>query len=160
MEACSLCWVSTWCAALWSKPPRWYHYQRVLNDLHRIRRSRDRINLAALPPPPPPSVSKLGRRRTGRLRKRDNLPTGEGEWDVQESLILYKSFNTLCHYPSLVHHLIRALFSDFFLFFFYFDSSLVVLQSPYYTVKLSVETHRCCSEKCPLRCQFEILTLS
>ncbi len=51
-------------------------------------------------------VSKLNRRHTGRLRKRDNLLTGEGGgWEsgralsriirTEESLVLYKSFNTL-----------------------------------------------------------------
>jgi hypothetical protein len=60
-----------------------------------------------LPPPPsPPSpVSKLYRRHTGRMRKRDNLLTGHGGggngWArsriirPQESLGVYKSFKTL-----------------------------------------------------------------
>jgi hypothetical protein len=51
--------------------------------------------------PSPPG--KLERRHTGRLRKRDKLlmRKGEGEWarnriiQLQESLVLYKSFNTL-----------------------------------------------------------------
>ncbi len=53
----------------------------------------------------PSLVSKLGRRHTGRLRKRDNLADGRGggwrgrAWSriirPQESLVLYKSFNTL-----------------------------------------------------------------
>ncbi len=58
------------------------------------------------PPPPPPHsfpISNLDRRHTGRLRKRDNLLKGEGGrgWArsriirPQESLVLYKSFNTL-----------------------------------------------------------------
>jgi hypothetical protein len=56
-----------------------------------------------LAPPPPPPVSKLDRRRTGRLRNKDELLTGEGEGvgagnqilRPQESLALYKSVNTL-----------------------------------------------------------------
>ncbi len=59
---------------------------------------------APRPPPCPPSpVSKLVRRHTKRLRKRDNFLTGEWErgqaWSriirPQESLVLYKSFNSL-----------------------------------------------------------------
>ncbi len=64
-------------------------------------------------PPPPPScpVSKLDRRHTGKLKKRDNLLTGEGGEGVgeepnhrpQESLVLYNPFNTLCkHAPVLL----------------------------------------------------------
>ncbi len=49
---------------------------------------------------PPPPVSKLHRRHTGRLRKRDNLLTGDGLGEGpnrrrRESLILYKTFNTI-----------------------------------------------------------------
>jgi hypothetical protein len=52
--------------------------QRVLNDFYRSRLSCGRmIKLHAHPPPPSP-VSKLDRRHTERLRKRDNLLTGEG----------------------------------------------------------------------------------
>ncbi len=50
------------------------------------------------PLPPFPPASRLDRRRTGRLRKRDNFLTGEGEGlgvEPEESLVLYKSFNTL-----------------------------------------------------------------
>jgi len=39
------------------------------------------VSLLALPPPPPPPhspISKLDRRHTGRLRKRDNLLSEEG----------------------------------------------------------------------------------
>jgi hypothetical protein len=54
-------------------------------------------------PLPPFPVSKLDRRQTGRLRKRDKLLSGEGVggkgWD-QETLVLDKSFNTLC--PELI----------------------------------------------------------
>jgi hypothetical protein len=55
-------------------------------------------------PPTPSPVSKLDRRRTGILRKRDDLLTGESKgWGwarsqfirQQESLVLYESFNTL-----------------------------------------------------------------
>jgi hypothetical protein len=44
-------------------------------------------DLAPPPPPPPPftGVSKLDRRHTGRLRKRDNLRTGEGGGDGREA---------------------------------------------------------------------------
>jgi hypothetical protein len=53
--------------------------------------------------PPPPPVSKHGRQHTGRLRKRDNLLSGKGGRSQiiqrRESLVLYKSFNTLW-YPS------------------------------------------------------------
>jgi hypothetical protein len=53
--------------------------QRVLNDLYRTILSCCRmIRLLAHPLPPSP-VSKLDRRHTGRLRKRDNLLTGEEE---------------------------------------------------------------------------------
>ncbi len=59
-----------------------------------------------LPQPLPSlsSVSKLDGQHTGKLRKRDNLLKGEGE-EVKgrsqikrrkETLVLYKSFNTLC----------------------------------------------------------------
>ncbi len=53
------------------------------------------------------SVSKLDRRHTGSLRKRDNLLTREGEGGSQiirwrASLVLYKSFNTLCCIPLYV----------------------------------------------------------
>ncbi len=60
-----------------------------------------------LPPSPTPlSRHKLDRRHRGRLRKRDNLLTGEGGsggsqfiwWWRRESLVLYKSFHTLCIY--------------------------------------------------------------
>ncbi len=59
---------------------------------------------------PPSLVSKLDRRHTGRLRKRKNLLTGEGGGRLGEepnhttarSLVLYKSFNTLC--SSATHH--------------------------------------------------------
>ncbi len=57
------------------------------------------------PSPPLPSVgSRIDRRHRGILRKRDNLLTVEGERGLgrsqiirrQESLVLYKSFNTIC----------------------------------------------------------------
>jgi hypothetical protein len=70
--------------------------QRVLNDLWMaFLRPYD---LAARPPPPLSSFSKLDRRHTGRLKKRDNLPTREGGGRVwaksqiigsQRSLVLY-----------------------------------------------------------------------
>ncbi len=56
------------------KAPRRYQNsapQRVLNDLWKTRLSRRRM-IWFLPTP-----VKLDRRRTGRLRKRDNLLTGE-----------------------------------------------------------------------------------
>jgi hypothetical protein len=57
--------------------------------------SRRKIWLLA---PFPSPVSKLERRHTGRLRKKDRLLTGgEGSLIIrlQESLVIYKSFNTL-----------------------------------------------------------------
>jgi len=62
-------------------------------------------------PNPPPPDSKLDRRHTGRLRKRDNLLTGEGGWGwvrsriirPQENLVLYKSVNTLWLQLSIFH---------------------------------------------------------
>ncbi len=61
------------------------------------------IWLFAHPHPPPPSVSKLDRRYTGRLRKRDKLLTGvwgkgvgeEPNPMIERSLAFYKSFNIL-----------------------------------------------------------------
>jgi hypothetical protein len=51
-----------------------------------------------VPTPSTSPVSKLDRRQTGRLRKRDNLLTGEGgEGQIirrRDSLVLYQSFNT------------------------------------------------------------------
>jgi hypothetical protein len=44
---------------------------------HAFLRSYDS---APRPPPPPTPVSRLDRRHTGRLRKRDNLLGGEGGW--------------------------------------------------------------------------------
>jgi hypothetical protein len=50
-------------------------------------------------PPPPSLVSKLDRRHTGRLRKKDNLLTGErGRSQIirrGERLVLYNILNTL-----------------------------------------------------------------
>jgi hypothetical protein len=53
-----------------------------------------------LAPPPPYPVRKLGRRHTGRLRKKDNFLTGEGGGEepnhtTARILVLYKSFHTL-----------------------------------------------------------------
>jgi hypothetical protein len=61
------------------------------------------VRFGSLPyPTPHSSVSKFARRHTGRLTKRDNLLTGEGErrWEgsriirQQENLALYKSLST------------------------------------------------------------------
>ncbi len=53
-------------------------YHRVLNDFQRTRLSRlHRIWLLPHLLPPSSPVSKLDRRHTGRLRKRDNFLTGE-----------------------------------------------------------------------------------
>jgi hypothetical protein len=57
----------------------------------------------------PSPVSKLDRRHSRRLRKRDNVFTGalEGWWEgfqiirPQESLVLYESFNTLWTSPIM-----------------------------------------------------------
>jgi hypothetical protein len=77
--------------------------QRVLNDLKRARLLAV-VWCGSSPAPPLRSVSSTGG-HTGRLRKRDNLLTGGGRgrgrwarsWIIrpQESLVLYKSFNTL-----------------------------------------------------------------
>jgi hypothetical protein len=61
-------------------------------------------------PLPPTSVIKRDQRNTGRLRKRDNLLTGEEgtRWArsriirQQESMVLSKSFITLCLFYSAV----------------------------------------------------------
>jgi hypothetical protein len=50
-----------------------HFYQKVLNDLYKARLSRGRMIWL----PPPSLVRKLNRRHTGRLRKRDDLLTGE-----------------------------------------------------------------------------------
>ncbi len=56
--------------------------QRLLNDLQRAMETFSRSYDFALRRPPP--VSKLDRRHTGRLRKRDKLLTGEGGKRVSE----------------------------------------------------------------------------
>jgi hypothetical protein len=54
-------------------------YQRILIDLLEDQTFPPKYNLAHPPPPPPPfPVSKLDRRHTGLLRKRDNLLTTGG----------------------------------------------------------------------------------
>ncbi len=63
-----------------------------------------RFDSAPTTPLPPFPVSQLDGRHTGRLRKRDNLLTGEEGKGVgperiirpQEIQVLYKSFNTPC----------------------------------------------------------------
>jgi hypothetical protein len=66
-------------------------------------------NLALPTTPPPSTVSKVNRRHTGRLTKRDNLLTGVGGGGgggrsqvtpPQERLVLYKSLYTLWSYPK------------------------------------------------------------
>jgi hypothetical protein len=77
-----------------------WRYQRLLNDLERTMLSAV-VMIWLLSRPPPSPVSKLDRRHTGRLRKRDNLLLREGwrGWGrsqttrLRESLILHKSFN-------------------------------------------------------------------
>ncbi len=49
----------------------------VLNDLYRVRLPPGRIIWLQPRLLPPSPISKLGRRHTERLRKRDNLLTGE-----------------------------------------------------------------------------------
>ncbi len=79
--------------------------QKILNDLWRTWLSQD-STIWLLPPTP---FSKLDQRYTRKLIKRSNLLMGEGggrRWGRsqiigwRESLVLYKSFNTLCieHY--------------------------------------------------------------
>jgi hypothetical protein len=57
--------------------------------------------------PHPPPVSKLERRHTGRLRKRDNLRTGKGKagaksYDGEKAWSSGLSLNTLCKHPFSV----------------------------------------------------------
>jgi hypothetical protein len=53
--------------------------QRVLNGLRRGQAFSRSVDLAPRPSPHPPSaISKLDRRHAGRLRKKDNLPKGQG----------------------------------------------------------------------------------
>jgi hypothetical protein len=85
-----------------SYTPRYFSLganQRVLNDIWGARLSRGRMIWLLAHPLPLSLVSKLDRRHTGRLRKRDDLLTGEvGKGRVrrpQKSLVLYKSLNTL-----------------------------------------------------------------
>ncbi len=80
--------------------------QRGLNDLQRTRLSR-RHMIWLLPHPLPSPVSKLDRRHTGRLRKRDNLLTEEGG-RRRESLVFYKSFNTLCSNAQTAYILLKV----------------------------------------------------
>jgi hypothetical protein len=65
--------------------------------------------ICVLPHHPPPSpISKLDKRPIGRLKKRDNLLTGERGGVREESfksyesekapLVLYESFNALCEH--------------------------------------------------------------
>ncbi len=76
--------------------------QREENDFLEDQAFSPSYGLVAPPPPSPVSKQyKLDRRQTGRLRKRDNLLTGEGEgWGRsqimwrRESLVFYKSFTT------------------------------------------------------------------
>jgi hypothetical protein len=72
--------------------------QRVMNDLQRSRLSSRRM-IWLLSPSPPPPVSKLDGQHVEKMRKRDNMLMGEGGRSQiigrRESLVLYKSFNTL-----------------------------------------------------------------
>ncbi len=80
--------------------PRTEIIQRVIED----QAFSPSCGLFTPPPPPPSPVSKLDWRLRIRLRKRDNLLTGVGgqgcgggpNLTTRESLVLYKSFNTLC----------------------------------------------------------------
>jgi hypothetical protein len=73
-------------------------------------------NLAPPSPPTPSPGSKLDKRYIGRLRKRENLLTGEGRGGrriaesiirPKERLVLYKSFNTLWSYILLLICLVQ-----------------------------------------------------
>jgi hypothetical protein len=63
-----------------------------------------------------PPASKLDQRHTRRLRKRDNMLTGERGWRRskiirrRESLVLYKSFKVHSAFPQFLPHLFRPLF--------------------------------------------------
>ncbi len=89
---------------VWRHGPREYWMIEWL----RARPFRSRMIWLLALPPLPSTVAKVGRRHTGRLRKRDNMLTGEREmgWArsqiirPQETLALYKAFNTLCLGPS------------------------------------------------------------
>jgi hypothetical protein len=81
-----------------------YRYKTGLNDLQRNGLTRCRMIWLLPHQPPPYPISKLDRRHTGRLRKRDNLLTGEGGGGGggraqvrrrRESLVLYISFKPL-----------------------------------------------------------------
>jgi hypothetical protein len=77
------------------KAPRRYQNsapQRVLNDLWKTRLSRRRL-IWFLPTP----VSELDRRYKGRLRKRDNLLTGEERQGRGRSQIGEKTWTSINH---------------------------------------------------------------
>jgi hypothetical protein len=85
-------------------PEKYHFYQRVLNDLYEDQAFSPSYNKAPPPPSPPPlsPISKLDRRHTGRLRKRDNQREkvaggggGAKTYDSERILVLYKSFNIL-----------------------------------------------------------------
>jgi hypothetical protein len=81
--------------------------QRVLNTLWRTRLSRFRL-IWLLPHYPPSFVSKLDRRHTGRLRKRDNLLARGGGWVSEEPNDWEKALSSINHsilsaYPSIIY---------------------------------------------------------
>jgi hypothetical protein len=81
-----------------------FYEQRVFYRSWRARLSRRRKIWLLTPSSPPSPVSKFDQRRTGRLRKRENLLMGErgregGRRPIirrWESLVLYATLNTLC----------------------------------------------------------------
>jgi hypothetical protein len=69
--------------------------QRVLNNSQRTMLSRGRMIWLLGHPLPPSLVSKLGRRHTGRLRKRDNLADGRGGGRGAESSDRKKAWSSI-----------------------------------------------------------------
>ncbi len=84
-------------------------YCNILSDRERIERfieAQESFLAVVWFGSTPFPVSNLDRRHTGRLRKRDNLMTGEGasvepNYTTAGNLALYKSFSTLWSDPSL-----------------------------------------------------------
>ncbi len=98
--------VSPHCFNEWDSRP-WFIYEEKPEGIQCFIEEQSfspSYDLGAPPPPPTSPVSKLDGRYTGRTSKGDNLMTGKrgrgwGRSQIvrrQESLVLYKSFNTPC----------------------------------------------------------------